>query len=750
MGRFWVDGVTDLTPVENQVVGWVSGGDEADVATIDGDGRIRAEVLKALCLNKLDAAPDRVVLHNAQVTHRLDLSGKHLPRGLTFKGCSFTQGVDLTSARSDSPIEFVGCRIADIHAERLETKRDVSVAGCDTTATFKAADIEGDLRLTGSRFDQPDGLALDCSDMLVKGAVYLDQHCNVNGKLSLASSHITSNLDCRGGQFHNRSGLAIDATHLIVDGDLICEDEFRAYGEVRLRWAQARAVRFHGSTVSNPGGVAVGAEGLRATAGVYLDNGFQATGSVCLVGARIDGELRCTGGTFDHRSGVAIDASRVAADDMYLDRGFSALGEVRMVGAKLGRQVNCSAGRIDNPSGYALDAASLDCGGGLYLNDEFAAFGQVRLVGATVRDEVNCTAGRFEYPTGDALDADGMATEGHVRLDRGFRAIGGVRLARVTVGRQLTCAAGTIERPDGIALDLTGLVGHGDVELNDGFRAIGGIRAWGATVDRDVSLLNGHLTNARATAFDAHGLRAGGSLDWRLAGPPQGAVDLSFAEVTRLKDNKESRQAIRINLEGFAYRSLDSNLSPADRLNILRRAEYAYQPYQQLAAVYRSTGQDRQAREVIIARERDRTTRGNLRWHARVWNHFLYLTVGYGYRLWLPFVIVAVLGLANSVIYHVAEHGNLIEGTGGQETQMVVNGKTAFNSCPPNYPCFNPVAYSYQLLIPGLNLQQVDKYVPNASKRWGTPLLVYTWLMVLLGWLFGAGLAAGLNRVIRE
>jgi hypothetical protein len=133
-----------------------------------------------------------------------------------------------------------------------------------------------------------------------------------------------------------------------------------------------------------------------------------------------------------------------------------------------------------------------------------------------------------------------------------------------------------------------------------------------------------------------------------------------------------------------------------------------------------------------------------------VWNHFLYLTVGYGYRLWLPFVIVAVLGLTNSVIYHAAEHGNLIESTGGQETQMVVNGKTTFNSCPPNYPCFNPVAYSYQLLIPGLNLQQVDKYVPNASKKWGTPLLVYTWLMVLLGWLYGAGLAAGLNRVIRE
>jgi hypothetical protein len=439
---------------------------------------------------------------------------------------------------------------------------------------------------------------------------------------------------------------------------------------------------------------------------------------------------------------VAIDASRVVADDVYLDQGFSAVGEVRLVGAKLARQLNCSGGTIDNPRGYALDADSLDCGGSVYLNKRFAAFGQVRLVGATVREELNCTAGRFEYPADDALFADGMTTEGHVHLDRGFRAIGGVRLARATVGRQLTCTGGTIERPGGIALDLTGLVGHGDVELDGGFRAIGAVRAWEAMVDRDVTLLDGHLANAGGTAFDAHGLRARGRLVWCLAGPPEGAVDLSYAEVTRLNDNKESWPATEINLEGFVYRSFDSKLSPQDRIDILHRANYAYQPYQHLAALYRSMGQDGPARKVVIEREHDRAKRGNLPWYAKAWNFFVYVTVGYGYRLWLPFVIVLVLGFANSFIYHAAEHHGLMNPSGGQST--------TFQRCPPNYPCFNPVAYSYQLLIPGPNLQQFDKYIPDGSRRTGFILLVYTWIMVLLGWLLGAGVAAGLNRVIRE
>ena len=47
-------------------------------------------------------------------------------------------------------------------------------------------------------------------------------------------------------------------------------------------------------------------------------------------------------------------------------------------------------------------------------------------------------------------------------------------------------------------------------------------------------------------------------------------------------------------------------------------ADFATQPYEQLAAVYRQAGQDDQAREVAIARRTDLRKYGNLNWYRRL------------------------------------------------------------------------------------------------------------------------------------
>lgn len=72
-----------------------------------------------------------------------------------------------------------------------------------------------------------------------------------------------------------------------------------------------------------------------------------------------------------------------------------------------------------------------------------------------------------------------------------------------------------------------------------------------------------------------------------------------------------------------------------------------------------------------------------------------------------------------------------------------------FDRCG-NYPCFTPYAYSFQLLIPGVNLQQVDKWTPNGDKGWGLALLIYTWVMIALGWVAGIAVVGGLNNALRK
>ncbi|MEV4710990.1 hypothetical protein [Micromonospora sp. NPDC049374] len=593
--------------------------------------------------------------------------------------------------------------------------------------------------------------------MVIKGGLFLDE-VRVAGGVTLDSSYIEHDLDCRGGQFSNTPAPAIDGTWVNVGRELRCDEGFHADGEVRLCWARAELLSFRNATLHNPNGLALRADSLRATTGCYLDQDFHATGTVRIVGAQIAGELSCSGGRFDGRGGVAIEAVRLAAEDVYLDRGFAAHGAVRLVGAVLERQLTCTGGHFDNPSGSALDATGLLCRGGVYLDKDpdlgqgFTANGQVWLCGASVTEAIVCTGGLFNHEADIALDADGLTTEGNVMLNDGFRAVGGVRLARATVGRQLDCSGGVFHALGRVALDLTGMVGRGDVLLTSGFRATGEVSLRDVDITRDVDLRGGHLSEVGDKSLDAYGLRAGGSLILLPAGTPTQLVDLRYATVARLQDSVTSYPVDRVELEGFTYQTIesegDSAISYEERVEILSRMRsYSRQPYLQLSKVYRTAGKEIEEREVAVAGLKQLRKKDKLPRHSKAWNFFMWATVRYGYRLYQPLLIALPFVALNIIFFHTAEHNNLMAPVGAK-----TSGEPHANDirCPENHPCFNPVAYSVQLLIPAVNLFQIDKWIPDASKDWGTPLLFWTWAMILLGWVLGFSLVAAINRCFRR
>lgn len=122
---------------------------------------------------------------------------------------------------------------------------------------------------------------------------------------------------------------------------------------------------------------------LIVTSGVYLNDGFVATGSVYLDGAQIGSELYCGKGSF-------------------------ALGE----GA--------------DPSDYALIVDCARVGGNLYFGDGFKASGGVSLIGAQVRGDLDCSSGIFEVASGNdaamlrALNADRAEIDGSMFLRSGL------------------------------------------------------------------------------------------------------------------------------------------------------------------------------------------------------------------------------------------------------------------------------------------------------------------------------------------
>ncbi len=803
---------------EHHLASRVRANKEADLAGKCGrPGReVRAEAVRSLCLDRSNNF-DRVVVHNGVIIGRLQLEDNHIKKRLSFRNCEFPKGISLFQARADGPIEFINCDIADIDASRLESRSDIVLRNCTTRASFVGAQIGdgtivGDLIFTGSRLHQFGQVALDARDLLVTGSLLLDRNFHADGKVLLESASIGHDLDCRGGHFDNPGHCSIEATHLAVSGELICERGFTSHGEILMSWAQARTIRFRGACLTNPGKVALRADGVTVTNGVHLGPEFHATGSIHLVGAHIGGELACTDGRFDNGAGNAIEAERLTAADVYLDRGFHSTGSVRLVGAQLDRQLTCTGGRFDNPGGYALDAAGLVCGGGVFLdawqpqNTGFTSQGEVHLTGATIGTELTCTGAFLNCPSGIALNADGLTTNGNVNLDGDFRAVGEVRLARANVGRQLRCTGASLDGPGELALDLSGAIVNGDIELSDGFHSVGEVRLTGAQVVRNVNFTEARLTRIGGPALAAHKLRAGSSIMWLPAETPNGSIDFSFADTNtltdaikswpRIPDRDKGRGENNVVLEGFTFRTLDSDIPLEDRLNVLRHTNiYSMQQYRELATAYRIAGEHKNYRLTMIDGFRNERRRGDLSRYSRVSNWFLEWTVGFGYRLWLPFVYVAVLGFVMGFVYHYAEHHPpTSSGKPAVQPHMVpvqreihpANGCskdipvpsteptpkpsatrfTAPTPCPPDvvpqlnadfvngrlggdYPSFNAWTYSYGLLIPVANLQQISYWLPDGHGAFGKFLLYYTWIAVTLGWLLAIALVAGVGNLIK-
>ena len=153
---------------------------------------------------------------------------------------------------------------------------------------------------------------------------------------------------------------------------------------------------------------------------------------------------------------------------------------------------------------------------------------------------------------------------------------------------------------------------------------------------------------------------------------------------------------------------------------------YNPQPYQMLAAFYRSEGEDEFARKVLIASQnrRRRKTQGEQRtWSGRAWGRLLWAVAGYGYRPWLAVVwLIAVTAVGTGAIDSRPSE-ELTQGTGAPQRQ--------------------PLLYTLDLLLPFVDLGY-SKWVASGG------VLVVSAILVIFGWVIATALAAALGGVLRR
>ncbi|WP_433382855.1 hypothetical protein ACQPZX_19760 [Actinoplanes sp. CA-142083] len=364
---------------------------------------------------------------------------------------------------------------------------------------------------------------------------------------------------------------------------------------------------------------------------------------------------------------------------------------------------------------HGIDASDAVFVAGLRLLD-CRSEGTLQLAGAHIANALLLDGTRLSDPV-MALDGMRLNVGGDVVAQNGFRCRGEVRLTNAEVGGSLRWEGATLENPGGTALRAQDLRVGAIANFCTGFSADGALTLSYAQV-------TSHLCFERATIR--------GPLDLRYAhtrylllqptAAPAGLVDLSHMRAGVLRDDPDTWPA-ELRLDGLRYEALTDADDHERRLAWLRRDDRGYRPqtYGQLAAFFRAAGRDDDAREVLLAGERHR--RETLTRLGRLWGHLQDATVGYGYRPGRAVAWLLALLLVGAVVFQ-ADPPRAAE--------------------PAKAPAFTAVAYAADLILPVIDLGQQSQYVPRGWTVW------VAYLLILAGLVFATTITAAAARRLRR
>jgi len=699
------------------------------------DRTLRAAILRWLCTegearHLVDPTGLRVV--GAKVDGQLDLGDVKVPFGLAFLFCALDSGLELSDARAPS-LWLERCRTGPIRAERIR--------------------VGGVVHLIG-------GLS--------------------NGEVCLCGAKIAGNLACRDGTFTNFGGIALGADGAEIGGIVRLDQGFRAEGIVRFIGAKVNGDfscdggDFVCSEIetqpSKKEKVALALDGAQIGRDLHLDRGFRAIGTVRLIGASILGSICCRGGRFENAGNASLLAERaVIGGSVFLAEDFHSKGKVFLVGARIRGDLACTGGTFENQKDDVLLADRAEIGGSVFLNENFRATGEVRLVGTKIAGDLACQGGNFENTGGDALCLDGAEIRGSVFLAKKFHAKGEVRLVGAMIHGALACTGGTFENPGCDALSADSAEVGGTVFLDEGFRAMGEVRLLGAKIRGNLQSRHCTFENQGGEALCADGMDVGGMLFMDAGFRTIGALHLIHARARVIQDDPESwPEPGNLDLRGFTYEAIEKVPTDAKtRLKWLarqyptkrRRGHYHPQPYEQLAAVLRRAGHVAESKKVLMAKEKHLRKFGDLGRLARVWNWFLWATLGYGYRVRrVLYCAAAVIGFG--ILFFWLGHG------AGLLSPTFPSAAEAAAPCEKRLDeTFCPWVYSLDTFLPIVNLHQEGRWLPNRGGSdvvatfcpdryvgitWGDVLCAWFWFEIGAGWLLTTLALAGLTGLIRR
>ena len=544
----------------------------------------------------------------------------------------------------------------------------------------------------------------------------------------------------------HESGLRVQGAYIQGDVNLNGAKDIRPLWLTECRIAGAFTVSDASTRIVSLDGTAVKlvlGDGLKAAGSLLLRQATIAE-VLRLNNAEIVGTLSCDGCVI---KGRPWRSQRMAAEltalsvggNIEFRRGFTADGLIVLDDADIGGTFDCSEGLFragDDPARAgrmarwdrnirALKCHRLQLSGSLYLRDTDCE-GELSFTGAQIGGDVDCRNGKFRWAgTGEpiALSLKRIEAGGNIYLSEGFEAMGRVQLNGARVRSNVDCRGGAFNA-----------IHDGKAKGGPGFS------------DDAMSLVNAEIGGALIVAT--------------LAGRPEeaavfnGSLDLKSAQIRVLVDSRDSWPKRKhqcgltnvIHLDGFTYERFSGD-APTDahmRKQWLKRQppehvgrDFKPQPFEQLVKVLKSMGHSEEARRIAIERQGFVTRRQIGMWRTRplralaavLWAVTAGLLIGHGYRPLRVLVIMAMVGLGCGYYFKLAAEGGVFA---PRDSQVFLHPD--FKDCRPEaggnwmkcsdkvkkkfaeYPQFNPWVYSFNVLLPVVDLQQEKSWGPMRTE----------------------------------
>ena len=715
--------------------------------------------------------------------------------GFTAAGSGDRGAVDLFGAHIGGQLDCAGAELRNdsgpaLMADGLQVDRDAFLrdgftatgSGPDCTVRLPGARIGGRFDCTGAKLHNDSGPALHADNLQVDRGVFLRRGFTATGSgdlsaVRLIGARIGANLECDGAKLHNDSGPALNADSLHVGQGIWLRDGFTATGSgeagaVRLAGAHVgRQLDCTGADLRNDSGPALIADGLEVGQDMQCDR-LTADGGVVL-GGHIGRLLSFEGAALNNRGGIALSSDGLRVDGtMFCRNGFTAQGEIRLPGAQIGGRLYLDGARLSNPGGRALVASRLTVGQDMFCRKQkvpeheqpFVVEGTIDLRGAHIGGHFECDGAQLRSESGPALNADSLHVDQDMYMRGRFTATGAgkagaVRLSGARIGGSLECDEAQLRNDSGPALYADRLQVDQSMFLRDGFTAIGNggngtLYLVGAQISGHLDCTKAELRNDSGPALYAYSLQVGqgmylgGGFTATGGGEEGAAVNLTDARVGGkfvfalecLEHRADSHR--RLAVSGLTYADVPDTGSDGDWRDLLRQGTpgYAAQPYQQLAAGYRARGDDRQARQTLMAQRDDQLARTHASWRERWWGRITKVTLGYGYQPWRAlWFLAAVVAVSCVLAVVLGAHGAL-----AQTSTTATPGRTC--------TVVQRVSVGLDLNLPmGTSVARVDcdlaKDSASATAAW---LSAVGWVLRLLAWVFAALFIAGFTSAVRK